>query len=152
MKYFFSISILCLTLLSCDEKTKDESAKILEEDSIFLNEDHYRAIIFEINRNTEIKISAELKSGPSVELLLMDNNNYNKWETEVTNGQFSNVQISYFPESSISPLASTYETQWMPISKGIYALVIENTDFGNTAPPINLVDDSALIEYKILLD
>ncbi|BCE02113.1 hypothetical protein [Marinicellulosiphila megalodicopiae] len=138
-----------LTFLACNDSFLDENAQLLKSDSQLINEDHYWVQVFDAKKTGDFKIKAELKSGPSVEIYFLDNSNYNLWETQVANGQYSSATFKYYKDLSIIPLASSDESEWTKIEEGRYAIIVENTDYGTVAPPFNLVDDSALVELEI---
>jgi len=94
-------------------------------------------------------MSVTLESGPSIDIYAVDEKSFNIWTTVVKKGQSVRGGWSFYPDLSHKGLPGTWTSPWCKLPAGKYVILIENTDFGDTAPPMNGVEDSAAVLYKL---
>lgn len=125
------------------------SSKVLVSDAVTINEDAYKGASFTLNRNADVKTSVKILDGPAIEAYLVSEREYNAWVAITQGQQFTDAELRYYSELSISPVATQHESKWVRLEQGTYYFILENTDFGSTLPPINFKDDVAFVEYSI---
>ncbi|MGZ8364080.1 MAG: hypothetical protein ACXW3D_09140 [Caulobacteraceae bacterium] len=109
-----------------------------------LNEDQALTIPFTLTRQSTFEIAVSRKQGPAIDVYVLDEQGLNAWTARASNSNIANVP--YLPSLSMAPLSYTYTRRGV-LPPGNYAIVIDNSDFGATAPPFNGNNDPALIEY-----
>ncbi|MGM0564382.1 MAG: hypothetical protein ACQES2_08630 [Pseudomonadota bacterium] len=150
MKKHLVIALASFALLGCDsDSSSSEDTQTISSDVEVISEDRYVAIDFTLERSAAIQLEARLIDGPSIEIYMLGQQAYNTWETAVANGQLTTTSFNFYQDLSIAPLASEYKSEWRKLEEGRYYLIIENTDYGNTAPNLNGVDDKATVEYSL---
>ena len=151
MKKHLVIALASFAILGCDsDSSSSEDTQTISSDVVVLSEDQYKTAQLNLDSSTPIKLEASLIDGPSVEIYMLGQQAYNTWETAASKGQLTTATFKYFQEISVAPLASEYSSEWRKLGAGTYYLLIENTDYGNTAPNINGINDKATIEYTLL--
>jgi hypothetical protein len=105
--------------------------------SITVEEDQYIQFGFILNSGGRYDFSAQVQSGPNVDLFLMDSLNFQQYQ----NGN----AFSYFASCSRSPMNSGSGTCQLDARQ--YYIVIDNSDVGNASPPWNGVSDTAFVNY-----
>jgi hypothetical protein len=148
LKKIICISVI-LSLAACGAEDETADTEVVVDKSVNISEDAYYAASFTLTRDADIKVHTELVTGPAVETYFLDQEGYDVWLTAVSNGQYTEANFSYYQEFSRQPLATTFTSDRHRVSSGSYYLLIENTNYGNTAPPFNGVDDIATVEVKI---
>ncbi|WP_318458436.1 hypothetical protein [Photobacterium leiognathi] len=132
-----------------EDKQDSDSATVLISDVVVLNEDQYYGVSFNINKTAQVQTKITIIDGVSIEAFLVTEKEYNTWVTVTQNGQFTTATLNYFEELSISPVATTHESEWTALGSGNYYYILENTDYGTTTPPINFKDDKVTAEFSI---
>lgn len=136
---------------SSDEGGNSLSARTLVSDVLTINEDQYLGVKFSLSENAEIKTIVEIIDGPAIEAFLVTEAEYNTWVAITQNGQFSSATLNYFKDLSLSPVATKHESKWWGVDAGMYYYILENTNYGTTMPPFNLINDKATVEYSITI-
>ena len=124
---------------------KDPRAII--DEKVDIEEDHYRTHTITLNGPTEITISTEIISGPKIDAIFLDTKGMNSWK-KLTQGSM-NTKYSYYPSLSQSGQINSTKTE--TFDKGTYYLILDNTDIGDTIPPMNLQNDTCTVKVKVLL-
>ena len=134
---------------SSGSTTTGSSSRVLVSDAISINEGQYYAIGFRLNRNADVKTTVTVLDGPAIEGFLVSEREYNAWVTITQGNQFTNADLRYYPDLSISPVATHHESKWGRLEQGTYYFILENTDYGSTLPPINMLNDKTFVEFSI---
>ena len=141
------LSCLSLILLgSCSEISTASS--VLIEDTVSIKEDDFLKIELEIPQSTKVKIFMELKEGPPLDVYLLDQKNYNIVTTALE-GHINDIEFRH-ERLKIDILRDSLESDWRYLSKGKYGIIVDNSDWFDVKPPFNLIDDTAILEYKVL--
>lgn len=97
-----------------------------------------------------MQLSATLASGPAIDLYVMSEGGFNKWNTIVSKGQAtSDLEFESIPELGLEGFSSTFTSPWTLLPAGTYYVVFDNTSFGGTAPPRSRQDDIATVDFKV---
>ena len=105
---------------------------------------------FTLEDSTEVQVSATLAGGPAIDLYVMSEADFNKWNTIVSSGQAtSHLMAENFPALSLEGFSSSFTSPWTLLPEGTFYLVLDNTDFGGTAPPASRQDDIATVDFKV---
>jgi len=108
--------------------------------TVTVNEDQYWHATYN-SKGGEVRVSVRVATGPAVDVYFMDASDLPK-----------------FPKGKprIYPALSQGNTRRFSASgllrAGSYVLIIDNTDYGEAHPPMNMVDDRATVEVKIEAD
>lgn len=121
---------------------------VIASSTEIIHEDQWLKIPVELKADTRINLNVALKDGPAVDAYFLDEQGINAWEAKLKKYQGSD--FAYLTKLSMPALSSSYSSEHV-ISAGRYALIIDNTDNGHVYPPMNMADDSALVQYKIIV-
>ena len=147
MRSIASVLVLLATLIvgACDREPIE-----LASGEITLPKDRWMKIPIELDRSTRVQISLELTEGPAIDVYTVDEASMNVLNTAFAKGQYANMsKLTVFPKLGFEGLSLTYTSEWDRLSKGKYYVLIENMNFGKTAPPMNGIDDVAVVSYVI---
>jgi hypothetical protein len=89
-----------------------------------------------------------VRSGPAIDVFCFDADNYKKWEGRTKTLPVSGDEVRHFTE--LSRFGLKYGQCAATLRPGIYRIVIDNTDYGPTAPPANFQDDIATLHVKVV--
>ncbi|MDQ7075870.1 MAG: hypothetical protein Q9O24_12145 [Gammaproteobacteria bacterium] len=129
--------------------TETPSISVICEDLQIINEDQYASCSFDVLNEAPLKVEAELVRGVAVEVYFLTDASWQVWYTRAALGQHTSASMPFYQEFSQAPLVTNFDSGWYRLQAGTYHLVIENTDFGNTLPPYNFVNDPATVKYKV---
>lgn len=134
-------------------KFRDEIT--LFDNSIVIEEDHYRVFSFDLQNSAEITIEGQLTAGPEIEIFLFNEEGFISWENlmkldylELLMNPSYLKSVSYHTGLSQMGGRSIYQTSML--SPGKYYFVFDNTDLGSITPPFNFADDTCQIDIKII--
>lgn len=114
-----------------------------KEDQV--QEDQSENLKINLQQAKTLMINYHIKSGPDVDVYLLDADNYSRYKRTV-DGENTNGFKYYSQLSTFSLSDSTRSEQLKP---GTYYLVVDNTDYGPTRPPFNFKNDIATIDLKV---
>ena len=93
--------------------------------------------------DSKVELTLELEKGPPVDLFFADEANFAKLEESFENRDLA-PEYELVEELSLQGFSGK-RTLSAQLPAGTYGLLIENTDFGDTAPPVNVSNDTAII-------
>lgn len=120
-----------------------DEAKSLDEDQFWYDE-------FAINMSVEVRVSAEISSGPAVDLYVVDKLSFDGLQ-RVMAGKLGidKLQFDYVEALSREGLAGAFESSWQVMATGTYYVIIDNSIFGQAAPPLDAVNDRVRFTIKV---
>lgn len=121
-----------------------KSIKIYDDDML-VAEDYYRSIKFELPVDMNLSYEYEINSGPSLDFYVVDEEDFFKWE-RMLDGTNETQFRTYTDLNSTSTSKDYKEAR---LAAGTYYLIIDNTDYGDNMPPMNLVDDVATLRLTV---
>lgn len=125
----------------------NEPLKLFDKD-IMLAEDQYQYIMLDLNEKTNhLSYEYQMNSGPNLDFYLVDEDGLFKWKRMVTDGA-QESEFMTFSDFDSSTTSRDYKEGNLPA--GRYYLIIDNTDYGGTTPPMNFVDDVATLHLTIV--
>ena len=113
---------------------------VRKKETIKIHEDQYMHYTFEASGT--VSIDVRLVGGPPIDVYFVD--------AARVDDYIKKKKFYYYPTLSQEGARNFKATANVP--KGRYALVLDNTDYGGTAPPMNMVDDVATVEVEIRSD
>ena len=146
---------LVLTVLGCGARRDSQEAEAASTESVKAGErvvghDAWVVEQFTLEATADVQVTAVRISGPAVDLFVMDEASFNKWNTMVSSGQRTEgMDFEYFESLSLEGLSASYTSDWVRLEGGTYYLVIDNTVFGGTAPPPAGGDDGATVRLGV---
>jgi hypothetical protein len=144
--------VCCLTLwATLLAACSDSQPQVIASDAIIVKEDQWFRSSFVLDQPASVQVSISLEQGPSVDVYVVDQQGLNKWETVVSRGQLTGGGFEHYAALGVESLSSRFTSSWGALPAGSYALIIDNTDHGATAPPMNMADDVAEVKYQILV-
>lgn len=102
-------------------------------------EDQYIHSGFQLNRGATVDISVEVHSGPSIDVIVVDELNFQQYRS-------GNAFVHY---SACGGIASQGFLRSCGLPAGQYYVLLDNTDAGATSPPFNGVNDGADTTWRI---
>ena len=146
-------SVLCAAGCSAKKETAQEpaaEAAPLAQGERAIKRDTWFSQPFTLEDSTEVQVSATLVGGPAIDIYLMSEVDFNKWNTIVSKGQAtSDVTFEYFEDLSLEGFSHAFTSHWSLLPEGTYYMVLDNTAFGGTAPPASRQDDIATVDFKV---
>lgn len=112
---------------------------ILHSGSVSVDEDKYWAQRFRLEWDADVSITARVASGPPVDIYLMEPLELGKYS--------SGKSFKFMPSLSQGGARSFSKTS--RLEPGEYVILVDNSDVGDTMPPMNMVNDIAVVELKI---
>lgn len=105
---------------------------------------------FKLERDTEVQVSVALTGGPPVDLYVMTAAGFDRWNVLVGRGQ-PTVELDFeaVPMLGLEGLSSAFTSEWTPLVAGTYYVVVDNTSYGGTAPPVTESDGVATVDVKV---
>jgi hypothetical protein len=147
------VSALCAAGCSAKKESAQEPAAErapVAQGERAIKRDMWISQPFTLEDSTEVQVSATLVGGPAVDLYVMAEADFNKWNTIVSKGQAtSDLTFEYFDDLSLEGFSHAFTSPWSLIPSGTYYLVLDNTAFGGTAPPASRQDDIATVDFKV---
>ena len=110
--------------------------------SVVVNEDEYVYIEFSCSDICDVEISFDQDYGPLMDMYTMTSLNYQDFQT---------CDEFYYIVDLSDPGTRGAERSGA-LESGDYVLVFDNSDCGDTAPPMNGADDSSGISYTVTID
>ncbi len=109
-----------------------------------VKEDQWRAIGFSLPRPARVTVEVQGTAGPEFEIMTMTDRQMREWEAAADRGR---GEFHYFPDLSASDTKALRRTGGL--QEGTYYVVIDNSDVGDTAPPMNFEDDVVRATVKV---
>jgi hypothetical protein len=119
----------------------ERSAGKTSRGNLDVAEDEWSSWTFEFSEPTHIEYEMVVRDGPSVDVILFGDREYEYFENQ--------DRAKYY--SGLSDLDTTRGLASGWVEAGDYVLVVDNTEWGEAAPPTNLDDDVAEVEYTLTL-
>ena len=110
------------------------------EKTVTIDEDKYWNVSYE-TKGGEVRVSVRVVSGPPVDVFFVDQRDASK---------FPKSKFNYYPTLSEGKTRQFRGKASVPA--GSYVLIVDNTDYGDAVPPMNMVNDPATVEIKIEAD
>jgi hypothetical protein len=107
---------------------------------------YYRSIKFELPVDMNLSYEYQINSGPSLDFYVIDVEDFFKWE-RMLDGTNETQFRTYTDLNSTSTSKDYKEAR---LAAGTYYLIVDNTDYGTTIPPMNLVDDVATLHLVVV--
>ena len=127
-----------------------EVAVLLITETRSLEEDQFWYDEFAIKMPAEVKVSAEILSGPAVDLFVVDKLSFDGLQAVMDRKlSFDKLQFDYFEALSQTRLAGAFESPWQVMAVGTYYVIIDNSIFGQAAPPLDAVNDRIRFMIKV---
>ncbi len=105
---------------------------------------------FSLEDSAEVRVGVALTSGPAIDVYVLSEADFNRWNTLVSKAQESEDQtFEHFSSLGLEGLSASFTSEWNELPAGTYYLVIDNTSFGGTSPPSPGNDDIATVSYQI---
>ena len=143
-------SIPVIACVSGGSPLVEQAPVTVSEGTHVVKEDQWFQSSFKLNRAGRVQVDLRLQEGPSVDVYFLSEAGFNKWTTMAGKGQATRGGFEHFPSLGVEGLAANFTSDWESLAAGTYYLVIENTDYGGTMPPMNMSNDIAVVEYKVL--
>ncbi|WP_229112914.1 hypothetical protein [Halapricum desulfuricans] len=112
---------------------------VASEDGRRVLEDEYWYQRFQLNGSAPVRITVEVRSGPSLDLVLTSSEEFAEFE--------QGNRFRY--NDALSALDNTFLDARDTLSSGEYVLLIDNTNAIEAQPPTNFDDDIATVDYEI---
>lgn len=96
-----------------------------------LNEDYYQFFEFSFPETTGLEYTVEVEGDVHLDVIVTDQTNFRYYK--------DGTEWEYM--SGLSDLETTYATEGGWLEAGEWVLIIDNTDAGGAAPPMNLEND-----------
>ena len=146
-------SLLCVTGCSAKKEASDQpgaEAAPLAQGERAIKRETWAGQTFTLEDSTEVQVSARLAGGPAIDLYVLSEPDYNKWNTIVTKGQATpDLTFDEISDLSLEGFSSTFTSPWTMLPAGTYYLVLDNTSFGGTTPPASRQDDIATVDFRV---
>ena len=114
-----------------------------------LGPDQYVKYSFDVMRPAQVQVAAVLEQGPPIDVYLFSADNAARWEAFATTGQATDTPVLHYPALGIEGLQGQFASEWTALDAGAYVLLLENTDYGRSAPAGTPTGDTALLRYSV---
>lgn len=124
--------------------------RMIRSDTRLLEQGQFYIYPFELFRAATVSVSVSLKSGAAIDSYFVGEQGLNAWKAMAANGQ--SLGFPYVRPLTMAPLAGDYSRRsWLPAGK--YALIIDNSRLGATAPPFHFFKRTpALVGYTVQIE
>ena len=119
--------------------------RTIVNESLRVGEDEFHRFHFSLNIPSNVSVSVTGKSGPEFDVLVMDAEGYNQWSRATD--RMLGGDYTYRLKGSGSNVSRAGG-----LEAGDYVLVIDNTDYGDAAPPMNMRDDAVEVHVKLTVE
>jgi hypothetical protein len=124
--------------------------RVIDSDTRLIREGQFYIMSFSVSRPAKITVSVKLKDGPPIDSYFVGEQGLNTWQAMAANGQ--SIGFRYRADLSMAPLSDGYSHTGL-VQPGTYAVIIDNSRLGATAPPFHFFKKSpALVAYTISID
>jgi len=121
-------------------RTVASDTRLLEQGQFYISS-------FQLLQPATVTVSVSLKSGAAIDSYFVAEQGLNTWEAMAANNQ--SIAFPYITELTMAPLDGDY-TRSARLGPGKYALIVDNSRLGATAPPFHFFKHtSALIGYEV---
>lgn len=110
------------------------------EKTVSIDEDKYWNVTYD-SKGGEFRVSVRVVSGPALDVFFVDEREASKYPKS---------KFSYYPKLSQGKTRQFNGSARVPA--GRYVLIVDNTDYGEAMPPMNMVNDAATVEIKVEAD
>ncbi|KIL72278.1 hypothetical protein [Bacillus badius] len=124
-----------------------DSEVTVYEKEIQVHEDQYYPILLELDKPANVTIEYFKKSGPNVDVYFMDSSNFATFETLMKQG-VTEKEVLY--NGNLSSFGTSESNKTFKVDEGKYHIVLDNTDYGATYPPLNMANDISTLDFKIV--
>ncbi|WML48488.1 hypothetical protein RCG23_25220 [Neobacillus sp. PS3-34] len=162
IKRFISITLLAFFIVGgysiYSNLTENDKSKVsnainfvtnqpttLYDEEMQIQEDQYRAFPVEMKKSGEVTIEYNILSGTNLDVYFMESSQYEKWQNIMKNG--IGEEVFYNTELSTFGLSASSKTQ--QVEQGTYYIVLDNTDYGATYPPMNFINDISTLNFLV---
>jgi hypothetical protein len=122
--------------------------KIIEE-QVQIKEDEMLYYSIPLNRSGELQIAYNVRSGPGIDAYLVDADNFYRWQRSIQ----ENVWDEGFRyNSELSSYGTNLSDRSSKLPAGDYYLILDNSDWGDSMPPMNFSDDVATIDVAVTFE
>jgi len=145
---------LLLAMVGCGPRTEiaQESAQQepLAQGERAVKREEWVSEPLTVKGDLEIRVSAILNSGPAVDMYVVTEAGFNRWNSIVSSGQATTEsEFETIPMLGLEGLSASFTSEWAPLTPGTYYLVLDNSSFGGTAPPASTADDIAVVNFTV---
>jgi hypothetical protein len=123
-----------------------ETSNMVDKEFSIREDQYWYKNIYFPNNLSEINIDFEVEDGPILDVYLLEKGEFENFKEDNSfkyKNQLSSTGTKIFKEKLNNPQVMH------DLSDRSYYLVIDNSDLGNTTPPMNLKDDVAKVKIKI---
>jgi hypothetical protein len=119
----------------------------LYEKQYQLQEDQYFGLPIELTVAADVTIEYTVMSGPNLDVFFVSTDDYYRWQRMVSQGA-SESDFRYYTD--LSTFGTSISSNTVRFNEGKYYIILDNTDYGPTYPPMNFENDVSTIKLKII--
>ncbi len=122
--------------------------RILANKEVVVGEDHYQRFDVHLKVRSTLSIDVTLREGPKFEMFVMDREGYEEFDKaagKILGGRFHHY-------SALSSIVGKTVHKKGALPAGRYVVLLDNTDFGDVAPPMNFSSDDVRAQIKIVAE
>lgn len=119
--------------------------RTLLNQEVTVREDHFQSFRFELEMPATVTVTVTGSSGPEFDLFVMDEDGFAQWD-RATDRLFGG-EFSYYVSGSGKTVRRS-----AGLRPGKYVLLIDNTDYGSTSPPMNMNDDQVKARVELTVE
>jgi len=119
--------------------------KAIFDETVEIRLNEYAYASFSVTGKSEVKIELDLKSGPPVSDMLLDERYYGSFTSTARTGRPTGTIV---PAHGLSPekLDGSYSSPWISLEPGNYHLILSNSKFDRGAG-----GTVATVHYKVII-
>ncbi|SEP17337.1 hypothetical protein [Paenibacillus sp. OV219] len=124
----------------------DVEPQALYDSDVMVAEDHYELIKLTLKSKTEISYEYQVNSGPNLDFYMVDDDGLFKWKRVMEGAK----ETQFMTYGDFKSSATSRDKKSGLLNAGTYYLIIDNTDYGDVMPPMNLADDVATLHLTVV--
>ena len=131
-------------ILNSIHPEKEKEPAVLADGEVPVDEYNYHSFKVELEKTSEVRLIYSVSSGPDVDILTLDNAQFMVWkDAEDT----EDAEVT--PVTALSVSGKKKGTLSASLTPGTYFIVVDNTNYGQSRPPTNTVNDRVRVKVKI---
>ena len=105
---------------------------------------------FELSMHAEVRVTIASFHGPTVELFFADKQNFDELQKVMAGTlPFVKLDFDYFKYLSRAELRGEFQLDWVELGPKTYYIIVDNSNFGVAAPPVDAVDDRVSFTVEV---